>query len=204
MEQSPDYHPEGDVFIHTLLVLEQLKRPSESLGLGALLHDIGKPSCKARQGERITFYGHCEVGAEMAVEVCKRLRRSRQVWERVDYLVRNHLRPKDAAEMRKSTLKRLLAEDGIDELLELVRMDAIASNQQTRHYDFCRAKQAEFGSEQIKPPPLIGGRDLLELGYSAGPLFGKILAAVEEMQLEGELTSREEALAWVQANYPRT
>jgi poly(A) polymerase len=202
VEQSPDFHPEGDVFVHTMLVLEQLDEPTETLALAALLHDIGKPACANREGERITFHGHCELGEDMAVEVCKRLRRSREVWERVGYLVRNHLRATHAPRMRKSTLKRFLAEDGIDELLELLRMDGAASNGKREDYEFCRAKQKEFGAEQIKPPPLIRGRDLLELGYRPGPLYGKILETVEERQLEGELTSREQALAWVVRQYP--
>jgi poly(A) polymerase len=202
VEQSPDFHPEGDVFLHTMLVLDQLDQPTEMLALAALLHDIGKPACAGREGERITFHGHCELGETMAVEVCQRLRRSRHVWERVGYLVRNHLRATHAPRMRKSTLKRFLAEDGIDELLELLRMDSAASNSKGEYYEFCRAKQKEFGTEQIKPPPLIRGRDLLEIGYRPGPIYGKILDAVEERQLEGELTSREQALAWVARQYP--
>lgn len=202
VEQSPDYHPEGDVFRHTLLLLERLDQPTEMLALGALLHDIAKPRCVARQDDRITFYGHCELGETMAVEICQRLRRSRDVWERVGYLVRHHLRILNAPDMRVSTLRRFLAEDGIDELLELARLDALASNQDLRGYEFCRAQQRKFGADQIKPPPLIRGRDLLDLGYPAGPLYGEILAAVEERQLEGQLVSRDAALAWVRQCYP--
>lgn len=202
VEQSPEFHPEGDVYTHTLLVLEQLRQPTETLALAALLHDVGKPACMAREGERITFRGHCEVGEKMAVEVCKRLRRSRYVWERVGYLVRNHLRAIQAPRMRKSTLKRFLAEEGIDELLELLRMDAAASNGKREFYEFCRAKQRELGAEQIKPSPLIRGRDLVDLGYVPGPIYKQILAAVDEKQLEGELNTREEALEWVKAHYP--
>ena len=109
--QSPDFHPEGDVFIHTLLVLhhlDTLAQPSESLALGALLHDIAKPRCQQRAGERLTFHGHCESGAEMAVDICQRLKRSRAVWERVAFLVKNHLRLLDAPRMRAATLKRFL------------------------------------------------------------------------------------------------
>jgi poly(A) polymerase len=202
VEQSPDFHPEGDVFVHTMLVLDQLDQPTEMLALAALLHDIGKPACAGRDGARITFHGHCELGESMAVEVCKRLRRSRHVCERVAYLVRNHLRATHAPRMRKSTLKRFLAADGIDELLELLRIDGAASSSKQEYYDFCRAKQKEFGAEQIKPVPLIRGRDLLDLGYRPGPLYSKILAAVEERQLEGDLTSREQALDWVAKQYP--
>jgi poly(A) polymerase len=204
VEQSPDYHPEGDVYTHTLLLLEQLRQPTETLALGCLLHDVAKPSCARREGDRITFYGHCEQGETIAIAVCQRLRRSSAVWERVGYLVRNHLRLVHAPEMRRSTLRRFLAEEGIDELLELARIDALASNKDLRFYEFCRAQQAALGNEPMKPPPLVRGRDLLDLGYQPGPLFGVILKAVEDKQLEGELTSRDQALTWVAREYPRS
>ena len=204
VEQSPDFHPEGDVFIHTLLVLAQLRQPSETLALGALLHDVAKPACAERRGERVTFYGHPEVGAPRAVAVCQRLRRSRPVWERVEYLVRSHLRLVHAPQMRRSTLRRFLAEDGIDELLELARADALASHGDLSAYQFCLDARAGLGDEPIKPPPLVRGRDLLALGYPRGPLYTQILHAVEEKQLEGELATPEDALAWVKAAYPLT
>lgn len=197
VEQSPDFHPEGDVFIHTLLLLDKLDDPSETLALGALLHDVAKPLCQDRKGERITFYGHCEKGAEMAVGICQRLRRSRPTWERVEYLVRNHLRALSAPDMRAATLKRFLREDGIEELLELVRLDALSSSGDLRPYHFCKRKLAEFGPEQITPPRLLTGKDLLVLGLPPGPRFKEILDAVEEAQLEGRLQTREDALAWV-------
>lgn len=200
VSQSPDYHPEGDVFAHTLLLLAEFERPSETLALAALLHDIGKPRCAQSGDKRITFYGHCEVGAEMALATCQRLRRSREVWERVAWLVRHHLRILHAREMRLSTLKRLLAQEGIEELLELARLDALASNQDLRCYDFCRAKQRELAAE-IKPPPLIRGRDLLDLGFEPGPRFREILDAVEEAQLEGRLATHAEACDWVRRHY---
>lgn len=201
--QSPDYHPEGDVFTHTLLLLEQLREPSETLALGCLLHDVAKPMCARNDGTRITFYGHCEEGEKVAVAVCQRLRRSSAVWERVGYLVRNHLRLVAAPDMRRSTLRRFLAEAGIDELLELARLDAMASNKDLRFYEFCRAQQSTFGNEPIKPPPLVRGRDLQSLGYEPGPRFGVILKAVEDKQLEGDFASQEDALAWVQREYTR-
>jgi poly(A) polymerase len=201
--QAPDYHPEGDVFTHTLLLLEQLRAPTEELALGCLLHDVAKPMCARNDGTRITFYGHCEEGEKIAVAVCQRLRRSSAVWERVGYLVRNHLRLVAAPDMRRSTLRRFLAEAGIDELLELARYDAMASNKDLRFYEFCRAQQSTFGNEPIKPPPLVRGRDLQSLGYEPGPRFGVILKAVEDKQLEGDFASQEDALAWVQREYPR-
>ncbi len=203
VEQSPDFHPEGDVFTHTLLLLAQLRQPTETLALGALLHDIGKPDCAERRGDRITFYGHAEVGAERAVAICQRLRRSRPVWEGVEYLVRNHLRLVDAPQMRRGTQRRLLAEQGIDELLELARIDALASHQDLRAYQFCVDARARLGNEPAKPEPLVRGRDLLALGYPQGPLYSQILRAVEDKQLDGELTTPEAALAWVTQTYPR-
>ena len=201
VQQSPDYHPEGDVFVHTLGLLAQLERPSETLALGALLHDIAKPRCFARTDTRITFYGHCELGAAMAVEICQRLRRSRETWERVDALVRNHLRLVHAPEMRLSTLKRFLATEGIEELLELARIDALASNKDLTYYDFCQQKLRELGAQEIKPPPLVRGRDLLELGLAPGPRIGEILTAVAEAQLDGTLQTHEQAISWVRARF---
>jgi poly(A) polymerase len=202
VEQSPDFHPEGDVFRHTMLLLEQLERPTESLALGALLHDVAKPLCARRLDDRITFYGHPEQGEAMAVEICQRLRTSREVWERTAYLVRSHLRLVHAPQMRRSTLRRFLAEDGIGELLELARLDAMASHKDLRCYEFCRARLAELETEGVKPEPLVRGRDLIDLGYPRGPLYGEILREAETRQLEGELTSREEALDWVRRTYP--
>jgi tRNA nucleotidyltransferase/poly(A) polymerase len=185
VEQSPDYHTEGDVFVHTLL------------------HDIAKPRCARREAHRVTFYGHCEMGADMAVAICQRLRRSRETWERVEFLVRNHLRLVHAPEMRLSTLKRFLAADGIDELLELARFDALASNQDLTYYNFCRQKLSELSVEDIKPPPLVRGRDLLDMGLAPGPQFSQILNAVTEAQLEGTLQTREQALEWVRERLAR-
>ncbi len=201
--QSPDYHPEGDVWVHTLGLLELLHQPSETLALGALLHDIAKPHTAQRTEKRITFYGHCEIGADMAVAICQRLRRSRETWERVAYLVHDHLRLVHAPEMRLSTLKRFLAHEGIDELLELSRLDAMASSQDLTYYNFCRQKQQDLSAEEIQPQPLIRGRDLLELGFEPGPWVGEILAAVTEAQLDGRLTTRAQALAWVRERYAR-
>lgn len=200
--QSPEHHPEGDVFVHTLGLLERLDEPSETLALAALLHDIAKPACAATRASRITFYGHCERGAGMAAAVCQRLRRSRATWERVEYLVRNHLRHIDAPQMRASTLKRFLREDGIDELLELARLDVLAGSGDLRTYEFCRARREELAGEHQNAAPLLTGRDLIALGMAPGPQFGAILEAAFDAQLEGEITTREQALAWVAARHP--
>ena len=205
VEQTPDYHPEGDVFTYTLLILEKISnlksQISETLAYGSLLHDVGKPVCIERQGERITYYGHTEKGAEMAVEILKRLKRSRAVWERVAYLVKNHLRHTQAPKMRVSTLKRFLGEEGIEELLELTRLDALASNGDLQYYDFCRRKLDEFEHEEIHPEPLLKGKDLIALGFSPGPLFHDILEELHEKQLEGEIGNKEQALEWLRKKY---
>ena len=203
--QSPDFHPEGDVFVHTLLVLKQLDalhQPSETLALGALLHDVAKPRCRGQKGERVTFYGHCEQGADMAVDICQRLKRSRATWERVAFLVKNHLRLRDAPRMRPARLKRFLRQTGIAELLELARLDALGSNGDLEAYAFCRRQLSELGPEALSPPRLVSGRDLIQLGFQPGPRFATILNAVEEAQLEGRLRSRPAALAWVQQHWP--
>jgi poly(A) polymerase len=201
VEQSPDYHPEGDVFEHTMRLLERLDRPSEALALAALLHDVAKKDCAARDGDRITFYGHTEVGAERAVEICRRLRRSRAVWEEVEYLVRSHLRHVSAPEMRKATLRRFLSEEHIDNLLELARIDALASSGDLTTYRFCMEQRSAIGAEQLRPAPLLRGRDLLDLGWRPGPRIGEILHAVEERQLDGELNSRDDAVEWVEHEF---
>lgn len=199
--QSPDYHPEGDVFQHTMLLLGHLDAPSETLAYGCLLHDVAKPDCLRQDAHRITFYGHTERGAVMAEEILKRLKRSRAIWERVAYLVRNHLRHVQAPAMRLNTLKRFLREDGIEELLELTRIDAMSSNGDLQYYRFCKARLAELKDEEIRPAPLLRGGDLIALGLTPGPIFTDILRQVEDAQLGGELQSRQEALEWLQRNY---
>jgi poly(A) polymerase len=203
VEQSPDFHPEGDVFTHTLLTLGHLVSSTETLAYGCLLHDIAKPVCINKEGERITFYGHTEKGVEMAVEILKRLKRSRAVWEKVGYLVGNHLRHTQAPKMRLSTLKRFLGEDGIEELLELARIDALSANGDLQYYKFCKEKLAELKEEEIHPKPLLQGRDLIAMGFTPGPLFRDILKGVEEAQLEGEISTKEQAVAWVNEQYKK-
>jgi putative nucleotidyltransferase with HDIG domain len=199
--QSPDYHPEGDVFKHTMLLLNHMQAPSETLAYGCLLHDVAKPLCFKREGDRVTFYGHTDKGAIMAEDILKRLKRGRAVWERVNYLVHNHLRHVQAPDMRLSTLKRFLREDGIEELLELTRIDALSSSGDLRHYQFCKDRLDQLDEEEIRPAPLVRGSDLIEMGFKPGPMFAEILRQVEDQQLGGELGSREEALDWVKRNY---
>jgi poly(A) polymerase len=200
-QQSPDFHPEGDVFAHTMLLLSHLDAPTETLAYGCLLHDVGKPVCARQEAQRITFYGHTEKGAEMAEKILKRLKRGRAVWERVSYLTRNHLRHVQAPQMRLSTLKRFLREEGIEELLELARIDALSSNGDLQYYQFCKEQLTELKVEEIRPAPLVRGDDLIAMGFKPGPVFADILRQVEDAQLGGEITSREEALEWIQRHY---
>ena len=201
--QPANFHPEGDVWTHTLLLLQQLPADApETLALGALLHDVGKPLCAATNAGRITFHGHSSVGAELAVAICQRLRRSGTTWDRVAYLVRNHLRLLQAPEMRASTLKRMLAEDGFDELCRLARLDALASNCDLGHVLFCERRRAELTSDELRPPRLLGGDDLIAMGYASGPALGAILHALEEAQLEGEVSTRAEAERFVRTRFP--
>jgi len=202
--QPENFHPEGDVYRHTRLALSMLPPGcSETVAFGILLHDIAKPQCRALAPDgKLTFYGHTDRGAEMAVEIMAGLRRSRFVQERVAYLVRNHLRLCMAPRMRPSTLKRMLAEDGFSELMQVAFVDAFASSSYLGFWHFCRRAMNSMTPAEIRPPRLIGGNDLIGLGFEPGPRFKEILSACEDAQLEGQLRSKEQALAWVKERFP--
>ncbi len=205
VEQPPEFHPEGDVFIHTQMVLDKLEQNapqrSAELAVGALLHDVGKPPT-FEKSDRIRFNGHDRVGAAMAKTICRRLRFSNRQIERISELVRHHLKFKDVFRMRESTLKRFFAMPYFDEHLALHLADCLASHGMTDAYEFARTKMEEFGEEEIKPVPLINGHDLIEMGFHPGPVFSEILGEVEEAQLENRLRSREEeAVEFVKEKY---
>ena len=202
VEQPPEFHPEGDVWTHTLLLLEHLDHPSATLAWGALLHDVGKPAT-FRVAERIRFDGHVEEGVRLAHGILNRLRFSRGDMERVEALVANHMRFKDAHRMKESTLKRFLRMPGFGEHLELHRLDCLVSNQDLENYELVKCKLEELPEEQLKPAPLITGADLIAEGYEPGPRFAGMLAAVEDAQLEGRVGSREEGLKMVREMFPR-
>ena len=199
--QPPEFHPEGDVWTHTMMMLEMMHAPSETLALGVLLHDVGKPSTFAIK-ERIRFDNHVEVGAKMAEEICERLRLSTREKERVVELVRHHLRFKDFPQMRRSTQMRFLRMEGFADHLELHRLDCLSSHGNLSNYDLARQLLAETPVEEIKPAPLVRGGDLIERGYTPGPMFKKMLQAVEDAQLEGRIHSREDALRLVEEQFP--
>ena len=194
VQQPPEFHPEGDVWAHVLLMLDSMKDPSRTLAWGVLLHDVGKPPT-FRVAERIRFDGHAEVGTEMARIRLTELKASNEDIERVCSLVANHMRFKDVPNMRVSTLKRFLRTPHFEEHLELHRLDCLASNGRTDVYEFVRSKLAEFKLQQLRPPRLLTGDDLIKEGYPPGPAFKKVMELTETAQLEGEIATHEQALA---------
>lgn len=201
--QPPQYHPEGDVWIHTLMLLEQLPvRSSGTLALGALLHDVGKPPTFRVAPDRIRFDGHADVGARVTEDICRRLRLSNLETERAVGLVADHMRFAEVKRMRESTLKRFLRSPNFEELIELHRIDCLASHRDLSLYEFCREKLAAMPEEEIRPRPLVTGDDLITAGYAPGPQFKDMLAAAEDAQLEGRVRSKDEALALVRSEFP--
>jgi len=202
-EQPPQFHPEGDVFKHTRIMLDLL--PAEAslpLVFSVLFHDIGKPpTSSVDENGRIRFNGHDRIGAEMTEAVMERLRFSRAEIDATVEAVRQHMVFKDVPNMRVAKLKRFMARPTFEDELELHRVDCASSHRMMENYDFLRQKKEEFANEPIIPPPLVRGDDLIALGLKPGPRFGEILEAVETLQLEGALTSREEALEWLKEEY---
>ena len=194
--QPPEFHPEGDVWTHTLLMLEQLENPSVTLALGVLLHDVGKPAT-IRFAERIRFDGHVEEGVRLTVQALERLRYSRAEIEQVTALVQHHMRFGHVTRMRESKLKRFLRLPYFGEHLELHRLDCLSSHRNLANYDFVRGKQTELPKEKLRPARLVTGEDLIAAGYKPGPAFKKILTEVEDAQLEGRVGTKDEAMAWV-------
>ena len=195
--QPPEFHPEGDVWTHTLIMLSGLdnapERPTLELALGVLLHDVGKPAT-FRLAERIRFDGHVEKGVEIALTLLTRLRFPHAVIESVEALIANHMKFMDVPKMKDSTLKRFLRLPDFEDHMKLHRLDCLSSHGGLESYEFVRRKQNELPAEALKPAPLLTGRDLIAAGYRPGPLFGQVLHEVEDAQLEGVVSSREEAL----------
>jgi poly(A) polymerase len=203
VQQPPDYHPEGDVWIHTLLLLEMLPPGcSRTLAWGALLHDVGKPPTFRVAPDRIRFDGHVEIGTRMAEAICRRLRFSNHDTEQIAALVANHMRFADVQKMKESTFKRFVRLPDFAEHLELHRLDCLGSHGRLDLYEYTKEKIAALPEDEVFPAPLLTGNDLIAEGYRPGPLFSEILAAVEDAQLEGRLHGREEAMAFVRQQYP--
>mgnify|MGYP005816146675 CR=1 FL=1 len=203
VEQPPQFHPEGDVWVHTLLLLEKLSpHASRTLAWGALLHDVGKPPTFRVAPDRIRFDGHVEIGVKMAEEICRRLRFSNEDTEQILALVANHMRFGDVGKMKDSTLKRFLRLPKFEEHLELHRLDCLGSHGILSVYEFLKEHLQQTPQEEIRPKPLLTGNDLIDLGYKPGPQFRTMLTAVEDAQLEGRLRAPEEAREFVQREFP--
>ncbi len=196
VEQPPEWHPEGDVWVHTLLLLQKLEAGcAPTVAWSALLHDVGKPPCAVRDEEgRMRFNGHAEVGTRMTEAICERLRFSNEDREQTSLLVANHMRFGDVEKMKESTLKRFLRLPRFPEHLQLHRMDCLSSHGILRLYDYAKRRYEETPAEQVRPQLLVTGRDLIAAGYRPGPRFKEMLAAAEDAQLEGRIATTEEGL----------
>jgi poly(A) polymerase len=207
VEQPPQYHPEGDVWVHTLMLLEHLPvGASVTLAWGMLLHDVGKPSTftppdPARPGDRIRFNGHVEVGVAMARVILNRLRFSNEEMEQILALVRHHMQFGDVMKMKQSTLKRFLRLPKFEEHLALHRADVLSSNKDLTLYEFAKSHLEELGEEAIRPKLLITGAELIAAGYRPGVRFKAMLVAAEDAQLEGLVTTPEAGLAFIRQNF---
>jgi poly(A) polymerase len=207
VEQPPQFHPEGDVWIHTRMMLEGLlEDASPTLAWGVLLHDVGKPPTfkpASETGDRIRFDGHVAVGVRMAEAICRRLRFSTEDTEQIAALVANHMKFGAVEEMRKATLKRFVRQPRFDEHLALHRLDCLSSHRNLDSFEFVRRFLEETPPEEVRPERLLGGDELQELGYQPGPQFAEILRSVEDAQLEGLIQTKEEARKYVLGNFTK-
>jgi poly(A) polymerase len=200
--QPPQYHPEGDVWIHTLMLLEQLEPGcAMTLAWGALLHDVGKPPTYREAPDRIRFDGHVEVGVSMGAEICRRFRFSNDETHQILALIENHMRFADAPRMKASTLKRFFRLEDFPEHLALHRMDCLAAHRNLDIWNFVRERYETLPAEEVRPTPLLTGRELIAVGYKPGPAFKEMLQAVEDAQLEGAITTPEQAMTLVQEKF---
>jgi putative nucleotidyltransferase with HDIG domain len=199
--QPAEFHPEGDVYEHTKIALSLAERPSPNLALGILLHDIGKPATAAFR-ERIRFDGHVEVGAVLAEAICRRLRLSNEDVERVVALVRNHQGFIHIRQMRAGTRKRFLRLPGFEDHLELHRVDCVSSGRSLDNYEFAKKQHELLQGEPPPAPRLLSGDDLIRMGYERGPVFRRILEAVEDLQLEDPHLTMDHALEFVRRTFP--
>jgi len=201
--QPEQFHPEGDVFQHTRLMLSLLpEKVSVPLVFSVVFHDIAKPvTATVDETGRIRFNEHDRIGAEMTQAIMERLRFSRAEIDATVEMVRQHMVFKDVPKMRVAKLKRFMARPTFEDELELHRVDCASSHRVMDNYEFLLRKREEFANEPIIPPPLVRGDDLIALGLKPGPRFGEILEAVETRQLEGTLRNREEALEWLKREY---
>jgi poly(A) polymerase len=200
VQQPKEFHPEGDVFKHTKLLMKQLKNASSVLAFGCLLHDVGKPPTFQR-ADRIRFNGHDVVGARMTEAILERLKFPNDFKESVVACVEGHMRFKDVKQMRESTLKRFLRRPTFETELEQHRIDCLASHGNLSNWRFLKKKTKQFGEAEIRPQRLLTGHDLIALGLAEGPQIGKALHSLEEAQLEGKIADREAAVEWLRAHF---
>jgi poly(A) polymerase len=200
VEQPPEFHPEGDVWTHTLIMLEGLQSPSPALALGVLLHDVGKPGTFRIAG-RIRFDGHVELGERIARDILNRLRLSNAEIDQVIALIANHMRFSHVHKMRESTLKRMLRLDRFDEHLELHRLDCSSSHGHLDNYEFAKTKFEQSAPEELRPARLVNGDDLIAAGYAPGPDFSRMLELAEDAQLEARIHNKEEGLELVRSTF---
>lgn len=202
IQQPAQYHPEGDVWTHTLMLLEQLEAGAPlTLAWGALLHDVGKPATFRIAPDRIRFDGHVEVGVAIGAEICRRFRFSNEETQQILALIENHMRFADADRMKPSTLKRFFRLSEFPQHLALHKMDCMAASGNLDHWNFVRERYETMPEEAVRPVPLVTGRELIAAGYEPGPRFKEILHAVEDAQLEGAIHTREEAMKLVQEQF---
>ena len=201
--QPPQYHPEGDVWVHTLLLLEGLPAGCPAtLAWAALLHDVGKPATFRVAPDRIRFDGHVDAGVRIAQEICRRLRFANYETEQILALIANHMRFADVRKMKESTLKRFFRLQDFPEHLALHRLDCLASHGSLELYDFARHHFETLPQEQVRPQLLLTGKNLIEAGYRPGPHFSEILAFAEDAQLDGKVQTPEQAMALIQQRWP--
>lgn len=199
VQQPPRFHPEGDVFTHTMLLIKALRDSDVILAFACLLHDVGKPAT-FKKAERIRFDGHDRVGADLTTQILKRLRFSNEEVRKITYCVENHMRVMNAMKMRESTLKRMFLKDTFETEMELHRLDCMASHSDLKIYKFLKKKYEEFKKTPVLPRPLLNGHEIMAMGFEQGPIIGKIQSQMLDLQLEGKLRSKKEAEEWIKKN----
>ncbi len=204
VEQPPEFHPEGDVWVHTLMLLDRLPEgASATLAWGALLHDVGKPATFSHHPpDRIRFNGHVEVGVRIAHEILRRLRFSNEDGTQILSLVENHMRFGDVEKMKESTLKRFFRLPRFEEHLELHRMDCLSSHGDLSLFEFAKRRREELSDEEVRPALLVTGQDLIAAGYAPGPRFKEMLGMAEDAQLEGTIRTKDEGLQLIRQVFP--
>ncbi|MCM8782130.1 MAG: CCA tRNA nucleotidyltransferase [Candidatus Omnitrophica bacterium] len=202
VEQPPKFHPEGDVFTHTMLLIKRLKNADTVLAFACLLHDIGKPSTY-KKTDRIRFDGHDKVGAKLAQQLLKRLRFSNGEMKKIVYCVDNHMRVMNAMKMREATLKKLFLKDTFETELKLHKLDCIASHNDLKVYKFLKRRYEEFKKRPVLPKPILNGYEIMKMGFKEGPIIGKIQRDLVDRQLEGGIRTKGNAKEWVYQRWQR-